>query len=1182
VEIYDGPALIGAEEIDQQTNSGQWNSLGSYTFSVAAKVIVYSSSSECSTCADAVSFVPYGTVVVDNGAAGSSFTGLWQQSGGAYPYGGTSLYSKDVDAEYAFEASLNGAVEVSIWWTEWSSRCTNIRIDVFDDTDLLDSLTINQQNSGGQWNILDTYTFDHSVKVVVNSEGDYCSTCADAARFVPTSEGTLDRIEIEGLTVINENSTYDYSCRAYYSNGTNRIIEPDNWKEDSQYATISSTGLLSTTGGVEEDEYCQITASYDEDGITKEAWLDITITARECSLDSRFEETTLTGNIEYYTDRSYTITDVPSEFIGMNVIKTPNEDRNLDCENDYLTFEVPYDTEVYVAFDRRATGFPFWLNDFLNTGYIIQTSLSTQQYLRVYSRFYSAGECVHLGCNKADGFTGDTVSNFILFYETPSSSYASIVIDNRNPDATADIVIDNGDSGTSYIGDWSVSGGTDPYGGGSLFSRAIGAAYTFESVAVRGTYEVYIWSSKWSSRCTEVQVEIYDGPALIGAEEIDQQTNSGQWNSLGSYTFSVAAKVIVYSSSSECSTCADAVSFVPYGTVVVDNGAAGSSFTGLWQQSGGAYPYGGTSLYSKDVDAEYAFEASLNGAVEVSIWWTEWSSRCTNIRIDVFDDTDLLDSLTINQQNSGGQWNILDTYTFDHSVKVVVNSEGDYCSTCADAARFVPTSEGTLDRIEIEGLTVINENSTYDYSCRAYYSNGTNRIIEPDNWKEDSQYATISSTGLLSTTGGVEEDEYCQITASYDEDGITKEAWLDITITARECSLDSRFEETTLTGNIEYYTDRSYTITDVPSEFIGMNVIKTPNEDRNLDCENDYLTFEVPYDTEVYVAFDRRATGFPFWLNDFLNTGYIIQTSLSTQQYLRVYSRFYSAGECVHLGCNKADGFTGDTVSNFILFYETPSSSYASIVIDNRNPDATFTGDWSVSGGPDPYNIDSVYGRDDDTFTWTFSPDISDEYEIGMWWTEWTSRSTNIPVHIEYSGGTDTIYINQQEDGGKWNSLGKYYFESGEDYAVTIIAQHGPSSTCADAVSFSFAYNDPFVQIVYPYNTYLQSDSIIFVNANAKNLPFGWGVEFVLDIDNANEKIIRDFNHPYQVEFVGLGKKEYTVDAFTIVWGIPLKSVNMSFKTGVNPPPAFLPSCEISSDTSSSFVPKVILSPMAT
>jgi hypothetical protein len=120
--------------------------------------------------------------------------------------------------------------------------------------------------------------------------------------------------------------------------------------------------------------------------------------------------------MEYYTDRAYTLTSLPSVYIGMDTILTPNDDLSNTAASDYLTFEMPYDGTVYVAYDSRATSLPNWLRGFTDTGDRVYTSLSTQPYLKVYKRSYSSGDCINLGANKAPGFSGGTVSNYMVFY----------------------------------------------------------------------------------------------------------------------------------------------------------------------------------------------------------------------------------------------------------------------------------------------------------------------------------------------------------------------------------------------------------------------------------------------------------------------------------------------------------------------------------------------------------------------------------------------------------------------------------------------------------------------------------------------------------------------------------------------------------------------------------------------
>jgi len=136
-----------------------------------------------------------------------------------------------------------------------------------------------------------------------------------------------------------------------------------------------------------------------------------------------------------------------------------------------------------------------------------------------------------------------------------------------------------------------------------------------------------------------------------------------------------------------------------------------------------------------------------------------------------------------------------------------------------------------------------------------------------------------------------------------------------------------------------------------------------------------------------------------------------------------------------------------------VLVVGTPPTE---VIIDNHDKATSQTGTWSVSGSTNPYGADSLWSRDGTAFTWHFNPPQSGNYELSMWWTFWKSRSTNIPVDIEYSGGTKRAYINQQQNTGKWNVLGTYYFEVGVNYRITVISQPRPTSTCADAVRFLY------------------------------------------------------------------------------------------------------------------------------
>jgi hypothetical protein len=127
------------------------------------------------------------------------------------------------------------------------------------------------------------------------------------------------------------------------------------------------------------------------------------------------------------------------------------------------------------------------------------------------------------------------------------------------------------------------------------------------------------------------------------------------------------------------------------------------------------------------------------------------------------------------------------------------------------------------------------------------------------------------------------------------------------------------------------------------------------------------------------------------------------------------------------------------------------SASGFEIIVDNGEADTSSTGTWRTSDGANPYGSKSIYSNDGGA-TYTFEAAIGGVYEVSLWWTEWPSRSTSVPVEI-YDGDTllDTVLVNQKAQGGQWNVVGTYFFN--DNARVTVVSE-GTYSTCADAVRF--------------------------------------------------------------------------------------------------------------------------------
>jgi lysophospholipase L1-like esterase len=97
-----------------------------------------------------------------------------------------------------------------------------------------------------------------------------CSSCGNLNGDLKTSgESKLTYIEIEGPASIAENSNAQYLCKAYYSDGTTRTVEPESWDVNCpSLAVISENGHLSSLN-VSSNKLCTISATYSEKGIIK-------------------------------------------------------------------------------------------------------------------------------------------------------------------------------------------------------------------------------------------------------------------------------------------------------------------------------------------------------------------------------------------------------------------------------------------------------------------------------------------------------------------------------------------------------------------------------------------------------------------------------------------------------------------------------------------------------------------------------------------------------------------------------------------------------------------------------------------------------------------------------------------------------------------------------------------------
>ena len=103
--------------------------------------------------------------------------------------------------------------------------------------------------------------------VVQNGSNSYTLSNITTGRnvqvtFSNNSPPVLSYVAISGATEVNEFGGAQYTCMAYYSDGNSVDVSSSSaWSENSSYASINTSGYLSTTA-VSSDQACRITATY--------------------------------------------------------------------------------------------------------------------------------------------------------------------------------------------------------------------------------------------------------------------------------------------------------------------------------------------------------------------------------------------------------------------------------------------------------------------------------------------------------------------------------------------------------------------------------------------------------------------------------------------------------------------------------------------------------------------------------------------------------------------------------------------------------------------------------------------------------------------------------------------------------------------------------------------------------
>ncbi len=120
---------------------------------------------------------------------------------------------------------------------------------------------------------------------------------------------------------------------------------------------------------------------------------------------------------QYYSDRTYTLTYLPSELEGATLVRTPNNDKN---KGDSHALVLDFDTavKVWIAYDPRGNP-PDWIeNNYTATGTSVGVTDTGTPTLGLWSRTFDAGSYTFRG-NKAVGWGGAVGTSYVIFVTCP-------------------------------------------------------------------------------------------------------------------------------------------------------------------------------------------------------------------------------------------------------------------------------------------------------------------------------------------------------------------------------------------------------------------------------------------------------------------------------------------------------------------------------------------------------------------------------------------------------------------------------------------------------------------------------------------------------------------------------------------------------------------------------------------
>jgi hypothetical protein len=229
------------------------------------------------------------------------------------------------------------------------------------------------------------------------------------------------------------------------------------------------------------------------------------------------------------------------------------------------------------------------------------------------------------------------------------------------------------------------------------------------------------------------------------------------------------------------------------------------------------------------------------------------------------------------------------------------------------------------------------------------------------------------------------------------------------------------------------------TKTMIRTPYLGPKVLtkKAYPDDHNNNVPSDGVTIDLsPIDGGVETMYD-----------DGINGGDITAGDNIYSYTLTVPDDTVAGFKSLHITATDPDGVGEGNITLHVQALDE-------VILDNT--EATYKGTWPLFANLKAYGGEAQYheaGSGANTATWTPTIFGAGYYNVYAWWVANTNRATDAPYTINYDGGSETIDVNQEVNGGQWVLLGTYPFAAGTSGSV-VLSDDANEYVNADAIKF--------------------------------------------------------------------------------------------------------------------------------